>query len=709
MIDPKQVSDFASMLKKIVNSPEAQEKGLSLVDFCNVFSENAIIRDTKSSKRAKKILQLTLHPDKRGGDTALFQKYNSCVGDATRQNEREFLDAVRQEMISVLPPVAPATLFSMPSTVGLSSASFFPTLTNDMRGAASDAFFTNLSYYLQEDMQLPTMIEELISKVITVYGAEAGGFAFSLLEERLTDLISRKAVNFTIDKFTTGIFSVITDAVSTYECYKSLLTNLKNAQDIAAILQGDPTVVLGKLKEKLGADKAIKLLGGEEKATGGIKLLQKYNVSLVQTVTDKAKTMAQNAREKVVSGAAAVIKPVITPLVRFVLQNTGKQGTALMLDVAQNQLVKDKISGKVQDLLTNALGAKSVDFLCLPAMSDEGKDAVKGAVGLVRAGVGRVVDPSRMKELEAERKKINENVKRQYNACLAQLELNNAEFASVRMKNFAVAAAQGALVGVSSLLGYDTGIKKLQKLWGEIPIDSGNVEAILNVLKSCIKDGSIYKKNEKNERNGIDSTIFGAQQNQIYETSEMRSIVSQLGTSLTPLMLASIFGRDDLVDAFLKAGEDPDRNHLGMSALHFALLFGHTEIAKTLIQASDRSSLNMAAANEGSTPLAIACYKGNVEIFEFLLKRMSELDVELDVNLPLKSKLTLLYAACKGISKTNGNDEKLNNVLTIINELLTRGASLSLGNDAGELPLQVFQESLKLAKHSILATKTYIR
>ncbi len=113
------------------------------------------------------------------------------------------------------------------------------------------------------------------------------------------------------------------------------------------------------------------------------------------------------------------------------------------------------------------------------------------------------------------------------------------------------------------------------------------------------------------------------------ELSEVKRLVEVEGASAnlrggrlgtTPLILASVAGKEDIVDYLLNKGADPNLHELhpmAISALFKASVFGHTAIAQRLLERG--ALVNEQGPANGMTPLHDAVFRGRVEVAKLLL------------------------------------------------------------------------------------------
>ena len=114
----------------------------------------------------------------------------------------------------------------------------------------------------------------------------------------------------------------------------------------------------------------------------------------------------------------------------------------------------------------------------------------------------------------------------------------------------------------------------------------------------------------------LDSCVKGDLGKVIMKTLDSPDTPLVLG--LTPLMVASSFGHDDIVDAFIQAGADVNKqeSYCGLTPLFFAVFGGKTTIAEMLLE--NGANLNAIVNNE--TPLDLANEIKRDTVFKLLIK-----------------------------------------------------------------------------------------
>ena len=88
-----------------------------------------------------------------------------------------------------------------------------------------------------------------------------------------------------------------------------------------------------------------------------------------------------------------------------------------------------------------------------------------------------------------------------------------------------------------------------------------------------------------------------------------------------PLLLAAIKGYSDIVKLLVERGnadiEAEDENH-GGRALHYAAIFGHSEIVEYLL--AHGAVVNGTPSKEGETPLSLASLNGHLDVVQTLVE-----------------------------------------------------------------------------------------
>lgn len=98
---------------------------------------------------------------------------------------------------------------------------------------------------------------------------------------------------------------------------------------------------------------------------------------------------------------------------------------------------------------------------------------------------------------------------------------------------------------------------------------------------------------------------------------------------LTPLHVAALGGRSDIVHLLLRYKADPNqKNSSGMTPLHAAAMAGHVETARLLL-------LHGARPNDqdqrGNTPLYCAAWDGNEDMVDLLLEHGADLHIRTEM------------------------------------------------------------------------------
>ena len=111
------------------------------------------------------------------------------------------------------------------------------------------------------------------------------------------------------------------------------------------------------------------------------------------------------------------------------------------------------------------------------------------------------------------------------------------------------------------------------------------------------------------------------------------------------LTWACTLGNSSIVDTLLKKKADVEhRTKDGCTALMFACLAGHKEVAEKLLDSN--SEINVESESNKDSPLTFACWKGHFNVVELLLKR--------EANIEHRTKegfSPLMFAALGGHSK----------------------------------------------------------
>ncbi len=137
--------------------------------------------------------------------------------------------------------------------------------------------------------------------------------------------------------------------------------------------------------------------------------------------------------------------------------------------------------------------------------------------------------------------------------------------------------------------------------------------------------------------------------------------------NLTPLLLASVLGRTEIVGFLIEKGADIDAgDNNRMTPLHFAASYGRPECAHLLLEKG--ADVNAREVN-GRTPLFFNARQGNEQIFQLLLDKGATVDVYNNFK-----RGPLLYALW-------GGHEKLARLL------ISKGADVNKKDTTGYSPL----------------------
>jgi ankyrin repeat protein len=151
---------------------------------------------------------------------------------------------------------------------------------------------------------------------------------------------------------------------------------------------------------------------------------------------------------------------------------------------------------------------------------------------------------------------------------------------------------------------------------------STRLEALLNVIDPPrylnaieIRKADLQKRlQDASEKGDLDAVKRIVE----VEKADLNTLAGRLGT--TPLILASVAGKEDVVSYLLTKGANPNLHELhpmGISALFKAAVFGHTETAHKLLQAGAQA--NEQGAANGMSPLHDAVFRGRVDVAKLLL------------------------------------------------------------------------------------------
>ena len=149
--------------------------------------------------------------------------------------------------------------------------------------------------------------------------------------------------------------------------------------------------------------------------------------------------------------------------------------------------------------------------------------------------------------------------------------------------------------------------------------------------------------------------------------SEVANMVNSNG--LTPLMIGSENGHNEIVEILLKAKVDPNASLKdGLTAIYLASENGHSVVVSTLLASG--ADPNLARSN-GWSPLLVGCQEGYNEVVEILLKAKA------NPNSCFKNGATAIYVASQ-----SGHS-------VVISTLLTSGADPNIAESNGWTPLLV--------------------
>ena len=173
----------------------------------------------------------------------------------------------------------------------------------------------------------------------------------------------------------------------------------------------------------------------------------------------------------------------------------------------------------------------------------------------------------------------------------------------------------------------------------------------------------------------------------------------------TPLMIAALCGKSNIVEHLLNANADVDKpNHNGATPLFIAAQNGHVDVVKYLIDhGADVDKPN----HNGATPLFIAAQTGDVNVVKYLIDHGAEIDKERnDGATPLfmaanQGDLEIVQLLLDNGAKVDHKNKQGNTPLMfavsqghldIVQLLLEKEADVNQANEQGETPLFIAAE-----------------
>ncbi len=189
--------------------------------------------------------------------------------------------------------------------------------------------------------------------------------------------------------------------------------------------------------------------------------------------------------------------------------------------------------------------------------------------------------------------------------------------------------------------------------------------AFISVRLACM-ESSLYDAIEDNNLESIIGLLkHGANPNELREPPHTR----------TPLLVATISGKENIVGTLLAHGADPNiADRSGCTPLHKAAKYGHVHIVELLLKHRahvDRQDV------EGFSPLFFAVESNNVHVARLLLAGGATVNKATEIS----SLITAL-----GFAAMIGNVE-------MVELLLANGADVTAVNEIGQLPLNIAADS----------------